>query len=1000
MPNILLRGKAAMGQMYLRAGDYESAYELFAEVAEKTERKKDLLFALSAGGIATVFMHTKEYQHALNCFLESLAAYDNLKHNKNNDLAIAITCDNINIVYQKLEDYATALKYAERARSVFEKHNAEQFYGVCYNNLMCLYVRTGEMSKAIEISAAAAKYGKVTDMRRTMGLEKAEIALNIAAMLQLNNTNISETMRMAHEMLGVQERELAENDPVYAQTLTGTGMIYQQLNDYEKALEYALRSLEICVKNHGKNHPVTAEAYINAGDCYVAAGDYEKAINYGHDALDIFLSRLGANNLKTSNAYHFLSSAYSAINETDKAMDYARKALDSARNSDGYNHSSIIGALRLISLLYLEQKKYQMGFSYAEQTLKMDIEEQGMDNPNVKSSYVPVVVMALINQMPQAVKYTKDLMNLLINSPLSILKLPQEHLRFSYLRDLKREIDMCYSVVFTYTQEFDAAFLYDFALKTSNINAEISYAHAQINTGKYPAIKAVMDRASSFREEQAKHILEGNGDKSILDGIAVKIEVAEIELLKHLGDAEIGGNFKDISVCNVQNALREKDIILEFGRYTWYADKQAFENKEFQERYYVFGVTKAEVRIVDIGSSGDIDDMVGVISRDMDLGESQQIRTEVMCTAQLYEAYDKLIGQFDSWLTGLENIYIVPDSNLYTLPFELLADKTGVSLREKANSIRFLSSGREILRNKRGVTANSIQIVANPQYEINQDDYDNDSNCNNPNNLSRDTGKYLRAENITKLPFTEVEAEEIASLFAENAFVSLGAAATENSLVTDDSDTDILHIATHGYAYPSQEDGNDSFDLFGEIERGKRIIAADDPLLRCGLLFSGAVNWLKGESLPDAFGDGILNGREVLSLDLSKYRLLTLSACQTGLGYVQSGEGVKGLRRAFEMAGVETLVCTLWKVDDFASALLMKIFYEELLKAPTEGVSAALSKAKEFVRNINRQHIIDMGWAEHIVKMHGDNPEYAKHLASHEQPLAHPCYWAGFIVQG
>jgi CHAT domain-containing protein len=177
-------------------------------------------------------------------------------------------------------------------------------------------------------------------------------------------------------------------------------------------------------------------------------------------------------------------------------------------------------------------------------------------------------------------------------------------------------------------------------------------------------------------------------------------------------------------------------------------------------------------------------------------------------------------------------------------------------------------------------------------------------------------------------------------------------------------------------------------------------------LLRCGLLFSGASNWLRGERLPAAFGDGILSGNDLLSLDLSQYRLLVLSACQTGLGETQSGEGVKGLRRAFELAGVGSMVCTLWNVDDFASALLMKKFYEELLKDPGFSVAAALSKAKAFVRDVNGAQLIEMGWQKHIIKLHTlgyltkNEENYANYLMTQEKPLGHPKYWAGFIAQG
>lgn len=77
----------------------------------------------------------------------------------------------------------------------------------------------------------------------------------------------------------------------------------------------------------------------------------------------------------------------------------------------------------------------------------------------------------------------------------------------------------------------------------------------------------------------------------------------------------------------------------------------------------------------------------------------------------------------------------------------------------------------------------------------------------------------------------------------------------------------------------------------GIVPRGTD--GAEDPFLRCGLLFAGAANWLCGEKLPDTFGDGVLNGLDIVSLDLSKYKLVVLAACQTGLGETGKGGGNK-----------------------------------------------------------------------------------------------------------
>lgn len=97
------------------------------------------------------------------------------------------------------------------------------------------------------------------------------------------------------------------------------------------------------------------------------------------------------------------------------------------------------------------------------------------------------------------------------------------------------------------------------------------------------------------------------------------------------------------------------------------------------------------------------------------------------------------------------------------------------------------------------------------------------------------------------------------------------------------------------------------------------------------MALAGANTWLNGDTLPTGAEDGILNGQDVLGLDLRDAELVVLSACETGLGDVRAGEGVFGLRRAFFLAGARTLVLSLWKVPDRQTQELMVDFYGRLM---------------------------------------------------------------------
>lgn len=138
----------------------------------------------------------------------------------------------------------------------------------------------------------------------------------------------------------------------------------------------------------------------------------------------------------------------------------------------------------------------------------------------------------------------------------------------------------------------------------------------------------------------------------------------------------------------------------------------------------------------------------------------------------------------------------------------------------------------------------------------------------------------------------------------------------------------LLHIATHGYFLKDVDESGGS--VFGVNAEN----ASNNPLLRSGLILAGAGNAIEGTGSADMTSNdnGILTAYEAMNLNLEGTGLVVLSACETGLGDVKSGEGVYGLQRAFLVAGADALIMSLWKVDDEATQLLMTSFYTNWIK--------------------------------------------------------------------
>jgi CHAT domain-containing protein len=180
------------------------------------------------------------------------------------------------------------------------------------------------------------------------------------------------------------------------------------------------------------------------------------------------------------------------------------------------------------------------------------------------------------------------------------------------------------------------------------------------------------------------------------------------------------------------------------------------------------------------------------------------------------------------------------------------------------------------------------------------------------------------------LPGTRAEAEAVSTLLSSSNITNTlytGAAGNEESFKSLSGQApSILHIATHGF-YLQETDFQSSVstgvDIRGHLQTQK------SALKRSGLIMSGAnPAWTEGRILPNV-EDGILTAEEISQLDLRNTSLVIVSACDSGLGEINN-DGVEGLQRAFKVAGVNSLVVTLWKVDDSATELMMKEFYKNL----------------------------------------------------------------------
>lgn len=307
--------------------------------------------------------------------------------------------------------------------------------------------------------------------------------------------------------------------------------------------------------------------------------------------------------------------------------------------------------------------------------------------------------------------------------------------------------------------------------------------------------------------------------------------------------------------------------------------------------------------------------------------------------------YNTVWRPMEPYLEGIKKIYFSPVEKLNSVPIEY-ASMGANRVCDKWEIIR-VSSTREIIDYNKTDRKERAILYGGLQYDLNKDDLiaaSRHEECHSSHSSRAIVDDNLRYK-VNFLPGSFSEVTNIASLFTSKPLVVTGSSGTESSFKSlVGSSFDIIHLATHGFFW-NENDVNKHENIdFLHNEYYKSLSREDNAMLRSGLVFSGAGVYLAGEELPDDVEDGILTAQEISTLNLGNIDLVVLSACDSGLGET-SAEGVFGLQRGFKLAGANSLLMSLWKVDDLATSMLMTEFYKQYLSGKSKRESLYLAQS-------------------------------------------------------
>jgi CHAT domain-containing protein len=445
----------------------------------------------------------------------------------------------------------------------------------------------------------------------------------------------------------------------------------------------------------------------------------------------------------------------------------------------------------------------------------------------------------------------------------------------------------------------------------------------------------LLDQLAVAREQLARLIVAGPRATESPDDYAAEVGVLEREV-KRLEDQvrRVSGAYRvqsqPIELAAVQKAIPADGVLVEIVLYQPYDARASTYNppKPPARRYLAYLLRRTgEPTFVDLGEAAaidaDADELLAALA--------DPARDDVIALGK--RLHDRAFKALAARLGTTRRVLLAPDGLLALVPFGALVDGSDRHLIHRFN-FSYLTSGRDLLRvGAKGAAKQGPVIVADPRFdEAEPAPVAKKGAASAPKVASRGVrSRDLRGRKWERLPGTAEEADALVKLFgADQVHVLRGARATEAALKKVRGPR-LLHIATHGFFLPAEPPPPRPDDGPAPAGPVMPVFAAqaassgpENPLLRSGLALAGANNLSSGGE------DGILTALEAAGLDLWGTQLVVLSACETGVGKVTEGDGVHGLRRAIVIAGAESIVMSLWQVDDTATRELMTGYYRKL----------------------------------------------------------------------
>ncbi len=785
----------------------------------------------------------------------------------------------------------------------YEEH---PLYGRGLANLGLLYNSMGRYAAAEELTTWALN---IREKYRGRNSKDYAASLNNLAVLDKDLGNYNKAEKEITEAIAINKAVLGNESIAYAIGLNNRGVLYQTLGRYAEAEKDMQQALAVAAKTLKRSTLQYTRLQSNLAILYQQQGKYAQAEEIYRQAITAIAKNPTKNKKSNPDYAHMienLASLYTAMGRYDEAEELYLEALAvyNRKFDDRYSGYGLTAAR--LGALYLLQDDYTQAGNYLTRAENVLTNTYGPQHPYTVDLQVQLAVLNWRQGKAAAAdRYFARALDKSLEFVGKYFAPMSETEKAMFWKTLQPRFERYYA--FAASQDspeiLQKAMQYRLATKAMLLSGSTKVRSQILASGDSALIKDYqtwLDQKGMLAHYYSMSQEDLREQKINLDSLDRAANAMEKSLSERSGLFNEAYRSSVPTVAEIQGRLQANEKAVEIVRIAG--------DKDHKTAYLAIILSPAGIDKVVLAHGDELEGKYYKRYRNL----IKYKKEDTYSYAQYWQPIEARLGQATKVYISLDGVYNqVSLNSLMVSPGNFVVDLRSHSI---------VSSLRDLKRpgSSGPAGSKSATLVGNPDYA---------------------------SPTVDPLPGTGREVATVKEILDKSGYQSrllTGTTASEGNL-KQVRQQKIVHVATHGF-FIADPKGNAtsvfSIPLYNVNE---------NVLLRSGLLFAGIGRAATRTNDLSQTDNGILTGYEVMNLALENTDLVVLSACETGLGDVMSGEGVYGLQRAFMVAGASYVIMSLWKVDDDATQQLMVHFYNNWLQGGD--IETAFSKAQKQVRN-------------------------------------------------